>query len=128
VLLGQARQHLASAMGLTEFDPSLAYVALYDAARKAVAAHMLAHGFRERVGSGAHQAIVDYAQAGLVNPESALTLARFDRLRRNRNRSEYESWSQPGPMRAWLPFIILERGIEPLPPSAKGPCDLHHWH
>jgi hypothetical protein len=95
-LLAQAKKHLDSAEALTASDPSLAYVALYDAARKAILAHMLAHGFREVARPGAHQAVIEYAQAAFGDTDAAEVLARLDRLRRNRNRSEYESW-EPSP-------------------------------
>lgn len=91
-LLVQARRHLASAAELQDSDPPLAYVALYDAARKAILAHLVANGLRETARPGAHQAVVEYAQAVLVDNESSEALSRLDRLRRNRNRSEYESW------------------------------------
>ena len=52
-LLAQAARHLESAEAIAATDPSLAYVALYDAARKAGLAHMLAHGYRELVRPGA---------------------------------------------------------------------------
>ena len=51
-LLSQAARHLESAGAIAATDPSLAYVALYDAARKSVLAHMLAHGYREVVRPG----------------------------------------------------------------------------
>lgn len=91
-LLAQARTHLESAAAVAKTDPSLAYVALYDAARKAVSAHMVANGFREMARLGAHRAVVEYALAALGNSEAAASLTRLDRLRRNRNRTEYESW------------------------------------
>jgi hypothetical protein len=95
-LLAQASKQFESAAAIAASDPSLAYVALYDAARKAILAHMLAHGYREVARLGAHQAIVEYAVAALGNSAAAEALARLDRLRRNRNRSEYESW-EPSP-------------------------------
>jgi hypothetical protein len=97
VLLAQARKHLESADAISASDPSLAYVALYDAARKAILAHMLAHGYREAARPGAHQAVIEYALAALGDSAAAEALARLNRLRRNRNRSEYESW-EPSPI------------------------------
>lgn len=41
--VGEARVHLESSTALAGSDPALAYVALYDAARKAITAHMLAN-------------------------------------------------------------------------------------
>jgi hypothetical protein len=95
-LLAQAGKHLESATAIAASDPSLAYVALYDAARKAILAHMLVHGYREVARLGAHQAIVEYGLAALGSSEAVESLARLNRLRRNRNRSEYESW-EPSP-------------------------------
>jgi len=91
-LLQQARRHLESAAAIADADPPLAYVALYDAARKAISAHMLAQGYRELARRGAHQAVVEYARIALVDRGADAALARLDSLRRNRNRSEYESW------------------------------------
>lgn len=99
-LLAQATRHLASAAELQNSDPPLAYVALYDAARKAILAHMLANGLRETARPGAHQAVVEYGQAVLVDHDSSEALLRLDRLRRNRNRSEYESWEPTAEMLA----------------------------
>lgn len=89
---------MASADEFQTSDPPLAYVALYDAARKAILAHMLANGLRETARPGAHQAVVEYAQAALDDDEPSEALLRLDRLRRNRNRSEYESWEPTAQM------------------------------
>jgi hypothetical protein len=70
-------------------EPDAAYALLYDAARKAVAAHMLAHGLRARNASGAHQATARYAAATLTGTSSR----ELDRLRRFRNRIEYGATS-----------------------------------
>ena len=91
-LLDQARRHLRSAQELMEADPSLAYAALYDAARKAVAAHMAAQGYRVPAQLGGHRTVVLYARAILEGRLPEAHLARFDRLRRNRNLSEYGAW------------------------------------
>jgi hypothetical protein len=91
-LLAQSVKHLESAAALAASDPSLAYVALYDAVRKAVLGHMLANGFRELARPGAHRAVVDYAIAVLGDSAATDAVSRLDRLRRNRNRAEYESW------------------------------------
>lgn len=85
----EARRHLGSSGMLAGSDESLAYVALYDAARKAVTAHMLAHGYRSANQVGAHQAVVLYAEAILGVGSAAAAVAAFDRMRRVRNRSEY---------------------------------------
>lgn len=44
--LAAARRHLASAESIATIDPDGAYSLLYDAARKALDAHMLVNGYR----------------------------------------------------------------------------------
>lgn len=83
--LTAARRHLRSAAILARDDPDAAYALLYDAARKAVAAHMQAHGLRARNAPGAHEATAFYAAAVLAGPSSG----ELDRMRRFRNRIEY---------------------------------------
>jgi HEPN domain len=88
--LDDARRHLEAAAKIAELDPSGAYVLAYDAARKSVAAALLMSGHRVLSRPGSHQALAQYAESMSVrSDEPALT--RFDRLRRNRNRSEYGS-------------------------------------
>lgn len=50
--IDEANAHLASSAALAKTDPALAYVALYDAARKAITAHMQANGCRPTNRSG----------------------------------------------------------------------------
>src|SRR6187200_220479 len=66
-MLAEALRHLDSAAAVAATDPNGAYQLLYDAARKGVAGHMLAHGLRARNRQGAHQAVVLYAEEALVN-------------------------------------------------------------
>jgi hypothetical protein len=80
-----ARRHLRSSELVAEQDPDAAYALLYDAARKAVAAHMLAAGLRARNAPGAHEATARYAALAVDDPASA----ELDRMRRFRNRIEY---------------------------------------
>ncbi len=87
--LSSARRHLRSAALLAREDPDAAYALLYDAARKAVAAHMQAAGLRARNAPGAHEATARYAAAALTGPSSG----ELDRLRRFRNRIEYGTTS-----------------------------------
>src|SRR3954470_4110588 len=86
----EAKTHLASSATIADSDPALAYLALYDAARKAITAHMLAHGYRAAHRSGAHQAVGLYAEATLTAGAAAPNVQAFDRMRKIRNRSEYE--------------------------------------
>lgn len=90
--LDDAQRHLEAAEKVAAIDPSGAYVLAYDAARKSVAAALLATGHRVRSRPGAHQALAQFA-AQLALETSEPALQRLERLRRNRNRSEYGSRS-----------------------------------
>ncbi|CAN5857683.1 hypothetical protein BH23ACT4_BH23ACT4_08860 [soil metagenome] len=85
-----AGQHLDAAIKIADLDPSGAYVLAYDAARKSVAAALLMTGHRVRSRPGSHQALAQHANS-LATQTGEEALARFDRLRRNRNQSEYGS-------------------------------------
>jgi hypothetical protein len=63
-------------------------VLAYDAACKAVAAALLMTGHRMRSRPGSHQALAQNAKV-LVGENGEPALEQFDRLRRERNRSEY---------------------------------------
>jgi len=89
-ILAEARRHLDSAAKVAGTDPNGAYALLYDGARKAVTAHMLANGYRVRPRSGAHPAVVGYAEEALAAGPAGPHLGHLDRMRRNRNRSEYD--------------------------------------
>ncbi len=86
----EATTHLLSSAALAATDPALAYVALYDAARKAVAAHMQAYGYRAANRPGAHQAVGLYAEATLASGAAVPHVRAFDRMRQIRNRTEYD--------------------------------------
>lgn len=88
--LEDAGRHLDAAQKITDLDPSGAYVLAYDAARKSVAAALLITGHRVRSRPGAHQGLAQYSDH-LAAQTGEPGLGRFDRLRRNRNRSEYGS-------------------------------------
>ena len=88
--LDDADRHLDAANKIAELDPSGAYVLAYDAARKSVAAALLMSGHRVLSRPGSHQALAQYAESVAAQFDEK-ALARFDRLRRNRNRSEYGS-------------------------------------
>lgn len=83
------RTHLVAASAIAEIDPDGAYALAYDAARKAVTAHMLASGARPRNRSGSHQAVAQYAVAALGEANRAGTSRHLDRMRRTRNSGEY---------------------------------------
>jgi hypothetical protein len=88
--LEESKIHLNSSSALAKSDPTMAYVVLYDAARKAVTALMLATGYRATNRPGAHQAVALYAQAVLTGAPTLPHVRAFDRMRQVRNRSEYE--------------------------------------
>ena len=88
--LDDAARHLEAATKIAELDPSGAYVLAYDAARKSVAAALLMTGHRTLSRPGSHQALTQYAESISIQVNEQ-ALNRFDRLRRNRNRSEYGS-------------------------------------
>lgn len=90
--LQDAGRHLDAAKSIADLDPSGAYVLAYDAARKSVAAALLMTGHRVKSRPGSHQALAQFAK-DLAGQASEPALARFDRMRRNRNRSEYGSKS-----------------------------------
>lgn len=88
--LDDAGRHLDAAETIVDLDPSGAYLLAYDAARKSIAAALLMTGHRVRSRPGAHQALAQYANH-LADQTGTRELTHFDRIRRNRNRSEYES-------------------------------------
>ncbi|HEY7147943.1 MAG TPA: hypothetical protein VH420_00725 [Gaiellaceae bacterium] len=85
VRLEEADRHLASAQTIAASDPNGAYQLAYDAARKAVTAHMASAGFRVRATIGAHAVTASYASEAISKELGS----RLDRMRRRRNRSEY---------------------------------------
>jgi hypothetical protein len=87
--LDEARRHLVSSPQIAGIDPNGAYALLYDAARKAIAAHMLAAGFRVTVRPRAHEAVGLYAVDALSSARASKSIGYFDRMRRKRNRTEY---------------------------------------
>jgi hypothetical protein len=86
VRLDRADQHLATCAALIGHDNEVAYGSLYDAARKAITAHMLANGLRLPGRAGAHEAVGIYAAERIG--DSSGSVGEFQRLRRNR--SEYD--------------------------------------
>lgn len=88
--LDDAERHLQAARQIDELDPAGSYVLAYDAARKSVAAALLMDGYRVPSRPGAHVAVAEYAD-WLATETGEQALTRFDRMRRNRNRSEYGS-------------------------------------
>jgi hypothetical protein len=89
-LLATARQHVVSARLLADSDPYLAYAALHDAIRKALAALLQAQGLRATA-SGGHLAVTQAVQAQFGTTMGAI-LRPVDRIRTTRHEAEY-----PGP-------------------------------
>jgi hypothetical protein len=86
-----ARRHIASAEKIMADDSTLAFTALYDAMRKAIAAHMRSRGYRVTRGPGTHAKTGEYALAALDRLDIGSHLDEFDALRDLRNQSEYEA-------------------------------------
>lgn len=90
--LEEAKRHLASAAAIAEDDPEGAYSLVYDAARKAVDAHMRANGYRASKSKlGAHEASARYVEA-VIGGAYAADARAFNRMRKQRNRTEYGNW------------------------------------
>lgn len=86
--IAKAEQHLATAQMLLGRDNEVAYTALYDAARKAATAHMLARGIRASTSRpGAHEAVGIYLAEVVPDPKGSV--GKFQRIRSKRNGTEY---------------------------------------
>src|SRR4051812_21707629 len=76
-----ARTHIAAALQIADFDPTLAFTGLYDGMRKAIQAHMRANGYRTSKGPGAHVKTGSYAAAALDGLAVDQHLEEFETLR-----------------------------------------------
>lgn len=88
-ILDEARRHIAAAGTIGTMDRSGAYVLCYDAARKAVAAVLLASGYRAMAVPGAHVAIAKAALSLGSTDQERSRLRQLNQMRHHRNRSEY---------------------------------------
>lgn len=88
-ILDEARRHVAAAGTIGAMDRSGAYVLCYDAARKAVAAVLLASGYRAMAVPGAHVAIAKVAVSLASTDQERSRLRQLNQMRHHRNRSEY---------------------------------------
>ena len=88
--LSIARTHLDGAAASAKVDPTGSFVVAYDAARKAVVAHMRAHGLRARSRFGAHYQTGRYATAVLMGRGIDEHVVAFVDMREVRNDTEYE--------------------------------------
>jgi hypothetical protein len=113
-LLATARQHLASARLLADTDPYLAYVAVYDAIRKALSALLQMQGLRATT-SGGHLAVMHAVQAQFGASMGAI-LRPVDRIRVTR-RSEEELAGERTMGQEELALQFLPR-LDPLVPSS----------
>lgn len=92
-LLDQARAHLLSGDRIKDDDPHGAYVLVYDAARKALAAVLENQGLRA-TSRGGHVAL-GRAVTAQLDPPMGPALRPFDRMRRRRNTIEYAPSDTP---------------------------------
>lgn len=90
--LATAQQHLESAERLSEDDQTAALAVSYEAARKAIGSHMRANGLRVAGSERAHARTGEYGLAALDNPRLVEHFRAFDRIRRLRNRSQYDAF------------------------------------
>lgn len=88
--LAIARMHIAGAELSATIDPTGSFTVAYDAARKAVVAHMRAHGLRVRSRFGAHYQTGRYANAALTGRGVDEHVEAFVNMREVRNDTEYE--------------------------------------
>ena len=89
--LETARRHLETAQAIMEADEVGSLAIAYEAARKAITAHLRANGLRVVAGEGAHARVGEYAFAALDDASLVEHLRAFDRMRRLRNRSQYDA-------------------------------------
>jgi hypothetical protein len=89
VQFADAKRHLRSAAKLASEDPIMAYSAVYDAARKAVDAHMRVKGYKVGQGAGHHVKTFEYAREALAGRGIDDDLEYLDEMRSIRNDAEY---------------------------------------
>ena len=103
-LIASAKRHLTSAEQLSDEDPELAYAAIHDAVRKAMAAMLQAQGLRPTT-AGGHLAVQHAVRAQFGSSMGKL-LRPVDRIRITRHRVEYpdsETWIDADAVLADLP-------------------------
>jgi hypothetical protein len=88
-----ANQHLASSRLIADVDSAGALVLAYDAARKAIEAHMRANGLRVGTGEGGHEKLAQYGAAAFDDAAAGEHFRMFDRVRRVRNRVQYDAFA-----------------------------------
>ncbi|GAA3443930.1 HEPN domain-containing protein [Planomonospora venezuelensis] len=106
-MIETARKHLASAELLAAGDPHLAYSALHDAVRKALAALLQTQGLRATT-TGGHLAVQHAAKARFGSSTGGI-LRPVDRIRITRHESEYPTagtWIDEDTVRDDLPAAL----------------------
>ena len=88
-----ANQHIASSRLVTDVDPAGALVLAYDAARKAIEAHMRANGLRVGTGEGGHAKLAQHGVAAFGDTATGEHFRVFDRVRRVRNSVQYDAFA-----------------------------------
>ncbi|CAN5164382.1 hypothetical protein BH20ACT13_BH20ACT13_05770 [soil metagenome] len=88
--LAATEMHLQGAEAAAAVDPTGAFTLAYDAARKAVVAHMRASGLRVRSRFGAHYQTGRYARAALTGRGVDEHVVAFVDMRAVRNDTAYE--------------------------------------
>ncbi len=88
-----ANQHLASSQLVADVDSAGALVLAYDAARKAIAAHMRANGLRVGAGEGGYAKLARYGVAAFGDSAAGEHFRMFDRVRRVRNSVQYDAFA-----------------------------------
>lgn len=91
--LAMAKQHVASSRLISAVDSAGALVLAYDAARKALEAHMRANGLRVASGDGGHAKLARYGVAAFGDSEAGQHFRMFDRVRRVRNSVQYDAFA-----------------------------------
>jgi hypothetical protein len=89
ILIRQATLHLTASESLLSIDGVGAYSLLYEAARKALTALLVDHGFRP-TRTGGHR-VIAIACADLASDELRPLLITFERMREVRNQLAYPS-------------------------------------
>ena len=88
-----ANQHIASSRRVADADSAGALVLAYDAARKAIEAHMRTKGLRVGSGEGGHAKLAQYGVAAFGDSAAGEHFRMFDRVRRVRNSVQYDAFS-----------------------------------
>ena len=93
LLVTQAELHLATAASIAGVDPDAAFALQYDAARKSLAAVLIATGLRVK-SKGGHAGTYEAVRVSLPAEDRAV-IRPFDRLRKRRHEVEQLTESVP---------------------------------